>query len=137
MALYVDCGVAYDSDLEHIGQVTLEVGRAIQHEAEGADRQYDSSLRWEEFSNSAVTFTAVLRVTEFQAQYAVTSAFMKALHRRFREEGIEIPYPMRTMTLKSGPPVPAASDRFSATYRNSGKRESGLQSGASENRAAA
>jgi small-conductance mechanosensitive channel len=40
-------------------------------------------------------------VREFMAQGPVRHEFIKRLHRRFGEEGIEIPFPIRTVVMKS------------------------------------
>ena len=42
----------------------------------------------------------VLRARQFEAQYKLHSDFIKALHHRFKEEGIEIPFPIRTVIVK-------------------------------------
>lgn len=118
MSLYVACGVSYESDLEHVEAVTLDVARAIQQSTQGADPDWEPTVRWKEFADSAITFVTVLRVKEFRAQQALQSAFMKALHRRFQEECIEIPYPVQTVLLKSPAlpqdglsPMPGRSER--------------------------
>ncbi|MCS6775746.1 MAG: mechanosensitive ion channel family protein [Chloroherpetonaceae bacterium] len=99
MSVSIWCGVSYDSDLERVETVTLEVARAIQRDVEGAVRDWEPILRWREFGDSAVRFLVILRVEEYTAQFAVQSAFIKALHCRFRQEGIIIPFPMRTVVL--------------------------------------
>jgi small-conductance mechanosensitive channel len=40
-------------------------------------------------------------VKDFAAQYLLGHEYMKALHRRFNEEGIEIPFPIRTVIMQS------------------------------------
>jgi small-conductance mechanosensitive channel len=42
-----------------------------------------------------------LRGQEFTDQYLVTHEFIKRLQRRYAQEGIEIPFPIRTVHLKS------------------------------------
>lgn len=50
----------------------------------------------------------ILRGREFTDQYLLKHEFIKRLHRRDRDEGIEIPFPMRTVELRGGGGVPAA-----------------------------
>ena len=38
----------------------------------------------------------------FESQRPVQHEFIKLLHRRFGEEGIEIPFPIRTVIMKGG-----------------------------------
>ena len=46
--------------------------------------------------------TAIYRdlVREFESQGPVRHEFLKRLHRRFADEGIEIPFPIRTVMMK-------------------------------------
>ncbi len=99
MSLYVTCGVAYDSDLERVEAVTLEVAAQLQREVSGADVDWTPSISWKEFGASAINFIVVLRVKEFNAQYKLQSEFIKALHRRFTEERINIPFPTQTVYI--------------------------------------
>ena len=99
-SVYVWCGVSYDSDLQHVEAVTIDVARQVMREVEGADAQWEPLVRWKAFGDFAITFLTVLRVKAFEAQYLLHSEFIKALHRRFREEGIEIPFPIRTVIVK-------------------------------------
>ena len=43
-----------------------------------------------------------MRATRYSDRPALKHAFIKALHARFRREGIVIPYPVRTLELKGG-----------------------------------
>jgi small-conductance mechanosensitive channel len=49
-----------------------------------------------------------LRGQEFVAQYLIKHEFIKRVHRRFDAEGIVIPFPIRTIAMKSAN-VPALS----------------------------
>ena len=102
MSVYVSCGVAYDSDLQHVEDVTIEVAKEVMARVPGSALDWEPVVRWKEFGDFAITFVTVLRVREFGSQYALQSEFVKALHRRFNEEDIEIPFPIRTVIVKSG-----------------------------------
>ena len=39
-------------------------------------------------------------VKEFFSQYVIKHEFVKRLHERYNEEGIEIPFPIRTVYMK-------------------------------------
>ncbi len=100
-SVYVNAGVAYDSDLERVEAVVLEVAGSLQREFEGADRTWEPVVRFKEFAESAITFTLVLRAADPADQFKIQSECIKRLHRRFRAEGIEIPYPVRTIVQKT------------------------------------
>lgn len=99
MAVPVPVGVGYDSDLAKVEAVTLEVIRQVMtaHDLEGAAAR--AAVVFTSFGDSAVTFNAVLRATSFSTRHALVHAFIKALHARYRAEGIVIPYPVRTLEL--------------------------------------
>jgi len=57
-------------------------------------------VRFGGFGDSAVTFNVILRAREYVEQFMIRHEFVKRLHRRFAEEGIEIPFPIRTVYMK-------------------------------------
>ncbi len=44
---------------------------------------------------------AILRAREYADQYLVKHEFIKRLHRRFDQEGIVIPFPIRALTHRA------------------------------------
>ena len=103
MSLLVQVGVSYDSDLERVEEVSIEAAGEIMREMPGGVPDAEPLVRFHTFGDSSVDFTVILRVQEFVDQYAVKHAFVKRLHARFREEGIEIPFPIRTVRLHALP----------------------------------
>jgi len=59
-------------------------------------------IRFNEFGESGIKFSVILRVQEYTDKYLVTHEFMKALHSRFKKEKIEIPYPKRDIYIRKG-----------------------------------
>jgi len=45
-------------------------------------------------------FTIYLHAREYNDLYLVKHEFVKRLHRRYQEVGIEIPFPIRTIYMK-------------------------------------
>jgi small-conductance mechanosensitive channel len=101
-AVALDVGVSYDSDLGKVEAVTVEVGREVMQQVEGGVRDFTPSIRYHTFGDSAIQFTVNLRGREYVSQYLIKHEFIKRLHRRYREEGIAIPYPIRTVRLQDG-----------------------------------
>ncbi len=97
MALPVSVGVAYGSDLGKVEKVTLEVVREVMTAHAMTDAVPRAGVAFTEFGDSAISLVAVLRVTRFEDRGPLKHAFIKALHARFRAEGISIPYPTRTI----------------------------------------
>jgi small-conductance mechanosensitive channel len=97
----VTVGVAYDSDLEHVKAVTSEVARSVMREVEGGIPDFDPPVRFFEFGSSSINLKVYFRVRRYGDQHLVIHEFITRLHRRFEEEGIEIPFPIRTVIQKS------------------------------------
>jgi small-conductance mechanosensitive channel len=102
LAVLVNVGVAYQSDLEKVEKVTIEVAKEVLHETEGAVREFQPFIRYNAFGESSIKFTVILRAKEYTNQYLIIHEFIKRLHRRYQLEGIEIPFPTRTVYMKDG-----------------------------------
>jgi small-conductance mechanosensitive channel len=96
----VTVGVAYDSDLEHVERVTKAVARDVIEHVEGGVRGGEAKVLFREFGDSSINFEVRLLVTELRARGRVRHEFIKHLHRRYNQEGIEIPFPIRTVVMK-------------------------------------
>jgi small-conductance mechanosensitive channel len=99
MQIVLPCQIAYDSDLDEVEQVTLAVARRIQQEVTGADPDWEPVIRWKEFGDYGIRFNTVLRVMDYEFQFVVQSEFIKALHDRYRTEGIEMPLQTQKVLL--------------------------------------
>lgn len=93
----VSCGVSYDSDLDHVERVTLEVAKQIMDEVEGGVPESQPMVTFINFGESSIDFRISMRAKDYSGQYAVTHALIKRLHKRYKKEGIEIPFPIRTI----------------------------------------
>ncbi|NJP52063.1 mechanosensitive ion channel family protein [Streptomyces sp. SBST2-5] len=102
LTVLVQAGVSYDSDLEHVERVTTEVVAETMKEITGAVPEHEPAVRFHTFGDSRIGFTVILGVGEFSDQYRIKHEFIKRLHRRYREEGIRIPSPARTVALQQG-----------------------------------
>ena len=103
-ALWVtlEVGVSYDSDLDNVEAVALEVAEQVLAEVDGGVPGEDPIVRYHTFGDSSVNFDVRMMVREFESQGPVRHEFIKRLHRRFADEGIEIPFPIRTVMMKGG-----------------------------------
>ena len=95
MSIWVPCGVAYESDLRKVEEVTLEVAKEIQKNVPGAVSDFQPIFRYREFADSNINFTVVLRVSEPMSRFVVRNEFIKLLKERFDREKIEISWPIR------------------------------------------
>ena len=93
----VDCGVAYDSDLDRVEELVISTAKEIMHNVKGAIPDFEPRMRFHTFGESSIDFTVVMRAANFSAQHLVRSEFVKLLKKRFDENNIEIPFPIRTI----------------------------------------
>lgn len=105
MSLIIPCRVAPDSDLDKVEQVVIEVGQEVMAEDEGGVKDAQTLVRFHTFAESSIDFNVILRINEFGEQFRIKSEFLKRLHRRFRDEGIEIPLPMRRLVVDGDQPA--------------------------------
>lgn len=108
----VPIGVSYDSDLELVERVTVEVARDLMIKIDGYEPLFDANgidinklapiVRFQCFNDSSIDFNAVMHVQLFTNQYLLKHEFIKAITKRYREENVNIPFPIRTLDLPDG-----------------------------------
>ncbi len=96
----VPVGVSYDSDLEKVERVTLEVAREVQKEVEGGVPDFEPRIRLTSFGDFSINFNVILRAKDFESQHLLRHEFIKRLKKRYEQEGIKIPFPVREVYLK-------------------------------------
>jgi small-conductance mechanosensitive channel len=100
MNLLIEVGIDYSSNLEHVEQVTLEVAREILKEVPGGEETFEPFMRYHTFGDSSINFTVYLRCKEFYEKFLVQHEFIKRLKKRYDQEGINIPFPIRTVIMQ-------------------------------------
>ncbi|MFC1570256.1 mechanosensitive ion channel family protein [Candidatus Omnitrophota bacterium] len=102
ISILLQVGVHYDSDLDKVEKVTIDTAKKTLQEVEGGVPEFEPFIRYHTFNDSSIDFTVILRATEFVDGYRVKHEFIKRLHKAYREEGIVIPYPIRTLDWNPG-----------------------------------
>ncbi|MFT3701852.1 MAG: mechanosensitive ion channel family protein [Agriterribacter sp.] len=97
-------GVDYSSDLDKVERVTIEVIKALQEDMEECVPNFDPFIRYQQFADSSITLKAFIKVTEFTNQFKVKHEFIKRLQKKYQEEGIKIPFPMRNIYINNPDP---------------------------------
>lgn len=111
LSIVLPARVGYGTDLERVEEVTLEVGREVLQEVPGCVAESEPLVRYNNFGEISVDFSVILTIREFVDQFAVQHEFMKRLHRRYAEEGIEIPAVMPGYGTESAPDGASGSTR--------------------------
>jgi small-conductance mechanosensitive channel len=101
MSVLIPVGVSYASDPEKVERILVEEAKGAVGSVTGLLGEPEPFVRFVPgFGESSLDFTLICQVREFVDQYPVQHELRKRILRRFREEGIEIPFPHRTVYLR-------------------------------------
>jgi len=112
MGLTVRVSVGQASDPDHVERILVEEARKAVGEVTGLLGEPPPNARFTPgFGESSLDFSLNLNVASFVDQFEVQHHIRKRLLARFRAEGIELPYPTRTVYVRpadglSVPPPP-------------------------------
>ncbi|WP_333656056.1 mechanosensitive ion channel family protein [Dissulfurispira sp.] len=101
MALLIPVSVSYSSDPEKVERILIEEAKKAVGEIPGLLGEPEPFVRFiPGFGDSSLDFTLICQVQEFVDQYLAQHELRKRVFKRFKEEGIEIPFPHRTVYLR-------------------------------------
>jgi small-conductance mechanosensitive channel len=100
-AVLLQVGVSYDSDLDHVERVTVDVSKEVLGRVTGGAPGFEPFIRYHTLGDSSIDFTVILRAKQFTDQYLLKHEFTKALHARYRQENISIPFPQRVIHVRN------------------------------------
>jgi small-conductance mechanosensitive channel len=102
MALLIPVSVSYATDPDHVERVLVEEATHAAAEVPGLLGEPAPFVRFiPGFGDSALQFTLICQVASFVDQYLAQHELRKRILRRFRAEGIEIPFPVRRVELRT------------------------------------
>ncbi|MFQ6059678.1 MAG: mechanosensitive ion channel family protein [Thermoplasmata archaeon] len=93
----VSVGVAYGTDLDHARKVLTGVVRGHPNVLKGKEK--DPLFRVDEFADSSINLRVIFWVDNVDNKWRVESELKEAIDKRFKEENIEIPFPVRTVYM--------------------------------------
>jgi small-conductance mechanosensitive channel len=103
MSLLIPISVSYDSDPEHVEAVLVEEASKAAGDVPGLLAEPAPFVRFiPGFGDSSLDFTLICQVREFVDQYLAQHELRKRIFKRFRSEGIEIPFPQRVVHVRDG-----------------------------------
>lgn len=97
----IPMGVGYDSDLDVVERVVMEVANDLHQKMDEMNKKSTPSIKFKGFGESSIDFMVYFRGNKYGDQNPIIHEFVKKLHKRFNEEGIEIPFPMRTVIQRN------------------------------------
>ncbi len=99
MSLIIPVTVSYDSDLERIEEVTTSIAKEVLREIYGKEDN-EVFIRYSSFGEYGINFNVIINIKEFSQQYLIRHNFIKRLYKKYKEEGIVIPYPVRKIYIE-------------------------------------
>jgi len=99
MAVPIPIGVSYSSDPEKVERILKEEAKNAIGKVHGLIDEEPIVRFVPGFGESSLDFTLICHVNDFTDQYPVQHELRKRIFKRFRQEGIEIPFPHRTVYL--------------------------------------
>lgn len=101
MSLLIPIGVSYSADPQRVEDILLDEAKKAAREIPGLLSEPEPFVRFiPGFGDSSLDFTLICQVKEFVDQYYAQHELRKRIFNRFKEEGIEIPFPHRTVYLR-------------------------------------
>lgn len=98
MALMIPVNVSYEEDPEEVERILVDEGQKALEDLPGLVGDPPPFVRFTPgFGEWALNFTLICHVREFVDQFVVQHELRKRILRRFRQEGITIPFPTRTV----------------------------------------
>jgi len=94
----INVGVAYGSDVDQVKSVLL----ATALEVPDVLRDPPPEAYFASFGDSALNMSLFIWVEEYSGLFAATDKVNTLILRRFSENGIEIPFPIRTVIMEKG-----------------------------------
>lgn len=101
MSVLIPVSVSYASDPERVEKILVEEAKEGAKTIPGLLSDPAPFVRFiPGFGESSLDFTLICQVKEFVDQYLAQHELRKRIFKRFKEEGIEIPFPHRTIYLR-------------------------------------
>jgi small-conductance mechanosensitive channel len=95
----IPVGVSYNSDPEAVKRILLEVA----DEHSGVLKAPEPDVIFEEFGESSLNFLLRVWTREYTTRpYILRSELNFSIKKKFKEHGIEIPFPQRDLHIRSG-----------------------------------
>ena len=95
LAVVINVGVHYKSDVDQVERVTVDVARQVMRELQAGVKNFEPFIRFHTLGPYSIDFSVILRASKFEDTYLIKHEFIKKLLKRYAKEGIVIPYPIQ------------------------------------------
>jgi len=93
----ITISVAYGSDIDQVRNILMEIAQ----NNESVCNSPDPRVRFRTFGDSGITFQLLFWIEKPEYRGRITDEINSTIYKRFMDEKIEIPYPQRTIHVKT------------------------------------
>ena len=93
----IPVSIGYESDLELASKIIIEVAKDLQNNMDEINKGTEPSFKFRSFGESGIDLAVYFRCNKYGDQNPIIHEFIKKIHKRFDKEGINIPFPTRTI----------------------------------------
>jgi small-conductance mechanosensitive channel len=101
MSFEIQVGVSYDSNLDQVEKIAKDIAREVMAAVPGSNPNTEPFFHYHTFSEYSILFTIRLVCYNYSDSLLLKHEYIKRLHKKFRKEGIEIPYPIRQFVTRN------------------------------------
>jgi small-conductance mechanosensitive channel len=105
MGMSITIHAAFDADTDRIEKLLLE--EALKDKIDGLITDPPPNVSWSQAADSSLQLSLNFQVAEFVNQYGVQSELRKRIFKRFRKDGIPLPYPTQAVLLETKSDLPS------------------------------
>ena len=96
LSVELSVGISYDTDPAWVEEILIDIVRKAYGDVEGVIDE-DPAIRFFAFADSSLTMRVFVQVDNVEHRFTARHELMKRVYKRFKEEGITIPFPIRTL----------------------------------------
>ena len=105
MAFELILSVAYDTDPDMLEAIIIDEVLKAADDIEGLIRE-EPAVRFTDFAESALTVKVYPKVERLEQSFEARHRMMKRLNARLRREGVDFPFPIRTLRIENSEGLP-------------------------------
>jgi small-conductance mechanosensitive channel len=102
--IVVQVGVSYESDPRHVESVLRDEAKRAVTDMPQLVKDFDPIVRFQAFGESSLDFLVIVRVQDFDSQFAIWGELHQRIFERLQTEKITIPFPARTLYVRGMQP---------------------------------
>ncbi len=95
----LNLGVSYNADLDHVEFVTKDIAMQVLKKWDFGVHDTEPIIRFFNFGESSIDLRISVRVKTWVDQYELRHQLIKALHKGYSAQNIEIPFPQRVVHI--------------------------------------